>query len=110
LLSSGVSREDINGFTQEEIDIFQKIIENSANLIMEFAKDGVLKMPQVFRWGILAKSLIIVRPWSLYLSGIHFLKQFVNTLKFPCGMPPDFPQWCACRDNIATSCEMKSSE
>ena len=32
--------EDIFGFTQEDIAGYQKIIENSANLIIEFAKDG----------------------------------------------------------------------
>ena len=33
-------REDILGFTQEDIAGYQKIIENSADLIIEFAKDG----------------------------------------------------------------------
>ena len=32
--------EDIFGFTQEDIARYQRIIENSANLIIEFAKDG----------------------------------------------------------------------
>lgn len=32
--------EDIFGFTQEDIAGYQKIIENSADLIIEFAKDG----------------------------------------------------------------------
>lgn len=32
--------EDVFGFTQEEIAGYQKIIENSANLIIEFAKNG----------------------------------------------------------------------
>lgn len=32
--------EDILGFTQEDIAGYQKIIENSANLIIEFAKGG----------------------------------------------------------------------
>ena len=33
-------REDIFGFTQEDIAGYQKIIENSADLIIEFAKGG----------------------------------------------------------------------
>ena len=32
--------EDVFGFTQEDIARDQRIIENSANLIIEFAKDG----------------------------------------------------------------------
>lgn len=32
--------EDVFGFTQEDIARYQRIIENSANLIIEFAKDG----------------------------------------------------------------------
>lgn len=32
--------KDIFGFTQEDIASYQKIIENAANLIIEFAKDG----------------------------------------------------------------------
>ena len=32
--------EDIFGFTQEDIARYQRIIENSANLIIEFVKDG----------------------------------------------------------------------
>ena len=31
---------DIFGFTQEEIARYQRVIENSANLIIEFSKDG----------------------------------------------------------------------
>ena len=32
--------EDIFGFSKEEIDKYQKIIESVAHLILEFAKDG----------------------------------------------------------------------
>lgn len=32
--------EDVFGFMQEDIARYQRIIENSANLIIEFAKDG----------------------------------------------------------------------
>lgn len=36
----GYEWEDINGFTKEEIQEYQKIIESTAHLIMEFAQEG----------------------------------------------------------------------
>ena len=36
----GYKWEDISGFSEEEIERFREIIESSANLILEFSKDG----------------------------------------------------------------------
>lgn len=43
--------EDIFGFTQEDIAGYQKIIENSADLIIEFAKDGGFQNASGFKIG-----------------------------------------------------------
>ena len=36
----GYKWEDVFGFSEEEIERFSEIIESSANLILEFSKDG----------------------------------------------------------------------
>ena len=43
--------EDIFGFSQEEIDKYQEIIESTAHLIMQFSQKVGSIMPQVFKIG-----------------------------------------------------------
>lgn len=38
-------------FSEEEIKQFEEIIRSTAHLIIEFSKEGALRMPQIFRMG-----------------------------------------------------------
>ena len=43
--------EDVSGFTPAEIDRYQKFLESTAHLILQFSQEGGVEMPQVFKIG-----------------------------------------------------------
>lgn len=42
---------DINGYSENEMNYFKKLIRDNAHLIMEFSQEGASRMPQIFRIG-----------------------------------------------------------
>ena len=40
LLSAGLYLEDVSGFTPAEIDRYQKFLESTAHLILQFSQEG----------------------------------------------------------------------
>lgn len=43
--------ESIAGFSDEEMAYYKEFVENNIHLFMEFAKEGDLQMPQIFKFG-----------------------------------------------------------
>jgi len=44
----GYKWEDINGFSQEEVDAYQSVIESLSHLILRFSKEGGLENASSF--------------------------------------------------------------